>query len=553
MSIDPKPTSITGIQYLSNVVRSGINYTMEQNDAAVLAIAAIVVTLCPDPLAVTPVLINASGGAVTVEGPILGGDVVVPQGTTATFSFSPVTNLWSVSGTSSGSGAQGQTAWFIDRNNSTGLASDSNSGTASAPLLTFAELVSRWGTTAPVINQNTTITYLGPGDTDNSDPVTLMPVCNNCTMTVQGTLTLVHSGTLVAVTPKHRATPQLLNADLGTPVAPLTAKLIKNTTTGKSSYAWIHAAVSADVAELSQPLSPTTLNTNPPTNTEVDTWAPGDTYEVFSMSAINAWNVGSLYEVTNFIGPGPNPGLQFYQMAIFDPTGPTNDDIYVGRYVAFNECLIERVINGTIAGTQDTLNLHLNSYFQGGLFRPAAAQSFFLGGIVSFAVCGDHSAWPNLNFDNDVLIHTVPFIPNNLSGAMFGAAYISASTQLALSGGLNFCLPFTLSEPPGSGVAALWGPGSVDVQGGNSTFAYQTPASGASGSLIFTGALTINAATTANTFNPATGTWAAPITISAAHLDAALGSPGFGGTAYQPQTGCTITNSNINSPANPGS
>ena len=40
MSIDPKPTSITGIQYLSNVVRSGINYTMEQNDAAVLAIAA---------------------------------------------------------------------------------------------------------------------------------------------------------------------------------------------------------------------------------------------------------------------------------------------------------------------------------------------------------------------------------------------------------------------------------------------------------------------------------------------------------------------------------
>jgi len=451
-----------------------------------------------------------------------------------------------------GTGAQTQATWFVDRNNSTGLASDSNSGlTAATPLLTGNEIIRRWGTSSPLLQQNTTITYLGPGDTDNSDPTSFTPILNNFTLTIQGTLTLVHSGVLGAVTPKNRVTPQLLNANLGTSVAPLAGLLIKNTTGGKVSYAWVHADLGSEVAELSQPLTPTTLNSNPPTNTEVNNWAPGDTFEVFSMSAINCWNAGSLYEVTNFIGPGPNPGLQFYQIAIFDPTAPTNDDIYVGRYTAFNECLIERVINGMIAGTQDTLNLHLNSYFQGGLFRPAAAQSFFLGGIVSFAVCGDHSAWPNLNFDNDVLIHTVPFIPNNLSGAMFGAAYISASTQLALSGGLSFCLPFTVSEPPGTGLAVLWGPGSVDVQGGNSTFAYQTPASGASGSLIFTGALTINGASTANTFNPATGTWGAPIPITTAHLDAAIGGPGFGGTAYQPQTGCTITNANINGPANP--
>ena len=449
------------------------------------------------------------------------------------------------------------TAFFIDPQNVSGVASNGNSGTTAnnvpagtGPLRTYARLAQMWGTTSPYITQNTTITFLS-SHVDNSDPVSLTPVLNNVTMTVTGTVTIAHSGVFGTVTPKNRATPQLLNANLGTPVPPLNSLLLRNTTRA-NSLAWVHANLGGNVAELSQPLSPTTPNSNPPTNAEVNTWTTGDSYQALSFVAINVWNAGSLYEVTNFVGPGPNPGLQFYQVEIFDPTGPTNDDIYVGRYTSFNECLVQRVINGTIAGTQDTLNLHLNSYFQGGLFRPGAAQSFFLGGVINFGLVGDHSAWPNLNFDADVIINTVGFLPNNLSGAMFGAAYISASTQLALTGGLNFVLPFTLQEPPGTGVAALWGPGSVDVQGSNTCLAYQTPAAGPTGSLIFAGALTINSATTANTFNPATGAWAAPVALNPGNLDKAIGTPGFGGTAYQPQTGITITNATINSPANPG-
>jgi len=54
-----------------------------------------------------------------------------------------------------------QPTWFVDPANVTGNASDSNSGlTAAVPLLTFREIVLRWGSSSPVLAQNTTITFL---------------------------------------------------------------------------------------------------------------------------------------------------------------------------------------------------------------------------------------------------------------------------------------------------------------------------------------------------------------------------------------------------------
>lgn len=224
MSIDPKPTSIAGVQYLTNVVRTGVNYTMEQNDAGVLATVAITVTLCPEPLALSPVLIYADGGDVTVAGPLQGGTVTVPQGTTATFSFSPVSNTWGVSSSPNGSGAQSVTTWYVDPSNSwpggawspsstqtgtpgTGSASNSNSGTSpSKPLLTFSEIVRRWGTNAPTLSQNTIIVFLSDQPGFN-DPVEISPILNQCFLTIIGTPTiLVQGGTIGSFTGRSYTT-----------------------------------------------------------------------------------------------------------------------------------------------------------------------------------------------------------------------------------------------------------------------------------------------------------------------------------------------------------
>jgi hypothetical protein len=101
------PDAKLGTQPLVNVVETDIDYTMGQNDYAVLATVAVVVTLTPSPLTITPVLIVADGGIVTVDGganPIQGGPVTVAKGTAAFFSFSPLSGSWSVAKGGGGGG-----------------------------------------------------------------------------------------------------------------------------------------------------------------------------------------------------------------------------------------------------------------------------------------------------------------------------------------------------------------------------------------------------------------------------------------------------------------
>src|SRR5579862_8508213 len=63
-----------------------------------------------------------------------------------------------------------QAVWFVDPANSTGLASDNNSGlTATTPLLTWSQIVQRWGSITPLLPQTTVIKFLSsqPVGVDN--------------------------------------------------------------------------------------------------------------------------------------------------------------------------------------------------------------------------------------------------------------------------------------------------------------------------------------------------------------------------------------------------
>jgi hypothetical protein len=102
------PVAVLAIQPIVNVVETDEDYTMGQNDLAVLASASCTVTLTPSPLTVTPVLVIADGGTVIVEGganPIQGGPVTITQGIFQWFSFSPLSGSWNVAGAGGGAGA----------------------------------------------------------------------------------------------------------------------------------------------------------------------------------------------------------------------------------------------------------------------------------------------------------------------------------------------------------------------------------------------------------------------------------------------------------------
>jgi hypothetical protein len=90
--------------------------------------------------------------------------------------------------------AQTVGAWWVDPSNVTGNASDSNPGTSeTAPLKTFGQIVRLWGTNNPTLNQNTTITFLSD-QPDFSDPVDIVPICNQVFLTIIGTTTTILSG-----------------------------------------------------------------------------------------------------------------------------------------------------------------------------------------------------------------------------------------------------------------------------------------------------------------------------------------------------------------------
>src|SRR5579885_2249037 len=127
--------------------------------------------------------------------------------------------------------AQKQPAWFI----APATGNDQNAGTsAGAPLKTWRELARRWGTVSPVLEQDTTVTFLESSPSDGSDPVVWTPyLLAGARAALEGPLgpaQRVATVTLAGVVPKNRAAAQLLEADLGPGRSP--GLLVRNTSRG---------------------------------------------------------------------------------------------------------------------------------------------------------------------------------------------------------------------------------------------------------------------------------------------------------------------------------
>lgn len=415
-------------------------------------------------------------------------------------------------------GPQAQATWFIDPQNVTGLASDDNSGIdASHPVLSYNFGVARkWKTYSPMLRQNTTLTWLS-SQVGNTDPVIFTPIMVGAVATLQGSLGAaqqIHAGNLAGVVAKNRATGQLLEADLGF-AAPI-GSLVQNTQAGKSSYAWVYKNVAGTVFALTQPMVPATMPFDFTTPiTEVDTWANGDTFVVFTPIDVDFVDVQPM--TAEFPATFAAP-VQTYHLHGISADGVSGDaNFQVGTDVSIVECSFDSVVFFPHA-CDDLGVFWSNDFFGSGV----QGQSFgytvqILGGaIVVNPIVGN--AIITFSVDNDTIV----------DGTGAAAFWISSASIPAL--GTVYITGSSLAQGDfPARLATIWGPGSLDIIGASRCF--YTAARSAVATFLNTGGLLLNGQANANAFDPTTGLWSTLIPITAANLDLAFGAGGFGGLA----------------------
>lgn len=344
---------------------------------------------------------------------------------------------------------------------------------------------------------------------------------------------LIGSGTLSGVIAKNRATPQLLTANIG--FNPTTGvALIRNTTTGKLSNAWVYNSITGTTYSLSQPMTPVTLPLQAGFGSEVDTWANGDTFEAYLPTAISIVQVGATVAVADFPTFTPQIQINHISFVSVDTSNTNNESVIFGNSVAVSEsdftvALIDQSSpssHGSLQASTVYTNVQVNQAI--GL---TSIYSKFSAGILA-AVNGSIIAW---SFDNDTIlalstvaeITLVSDVTYGPAGTAFSTPYVT-NIYVEAGGAVLGHLRVTGSRSFTN--AIVWGPGTLDASG-TARLYYASGAGKAVATFINTGGLRLNGQSNANAFNPATGVWTGPLAITATALDATIVSGGFGGLA----------------------
>jgi hypothetical protein len=438
-----------------------------------------------------------------------------------------------------------QATWFIDPANFTGFASDNNTGLdATHPVLSYnGGVVAKWGTNAPLLRQNTTLTWLST-QPDDTDPVIFLPVMVGFIVTVQAQLTasqLVHSGALSSVVLLDRATGQLLQADLGFAATP--GQLIKNTTAGKTSYAWVYKNVTGTTFLISQPYAPAAPpDVNPPA--QVTNWANGDTYALYEPTGVNLVRVSPTIAEFDSDGDLFPAQVQIYQLRGMSADGVIGDNnFYLGNDVAVTESSFDTIVVSESAGNDDEVCDGVNLYLGAGVYNTTGANQISLqivGGVTVQSIVPGACSW---TFFGDAIVDvtgTGPGISLTLGSSVVaggGRCTILDSVYIAGTIGLQ-----SVVQCGGFG-GPIYGPGTLDSVG-TARILYPGGAGAAAVTFLNAGGLKVNGQSTAwavTTGDPAV--WHGGRALTAANLDATIAGGGFGGLATN-IGGATFTNQN---------
>jgi hypothetical protein len=422
--------------------------------------------------------------------------------------------------------------WFVDPTNLTGSASDSNSCTTIAlPCSTFHEINDhRWGCIGspngcPRFRQNTIVLFLS-SQTGNIDQIYFRPANESGAFSaLQGNISAaqqVATGTLSGVISKVRFPSQLLVATLTAGLSP--GQLIVNSNPAHPSRAWLYKNISGNTWSISQPLLPVTLPANPQP-VEVDTWANGDAYTIYTPVSVDIAVLGgtSTGGLTN--------GLQVNSLRFHGSIA--NDAMSIdASSTVISECNNDNQFIGYSSPRLPYESSLTNTFLNG---RVRTSAGFSAATILAAGVLNNSNELPSSVLAGDIILAQSTIV-NGLGWAFaaYNNIYIESGKTLSYlnDGDVD-------NENAIYGGPFIWGPGVLDV-GMTARFQYDAPASNV---LLNTGGIALNGIfTTAHSqFVAGSGlvTECGNVPLTVLNLDVAASATcsttGFGGQAFIPK------------------
>lgn len=428
--------------------------------------------------------------------------------------------------------------WYIDELNTSGVASDSNTGTSrTAPLLTKNELARRYGTTEPFINQTTTVLFmsLASAASQATDPWVIKPICGNSGVFIVtsdfSNLAPSFTGTLNTVTPKSNTTSpgNALQSTFTTATgAVATTQLLVNSTRAKS-LSFVQKLISSPGNyQLSQPVAAYTAGAFLPVPaTEVDTWASGDSVSGYVLPSINVAIAGcTVHDLET--GTYGN-GIYFQYLTITGTNAASGyDQMVIGPWVIFLFSLIENLFTSLSSVSPDAAgaSIFVPRFYSCYLSLNGSGGSF---AIQAGAVTMSSGSGRAMFMDDVIWSGNIGDIPSEIlfGDAILGHVMIDVSSVFATDGAC----------PHHSQAMLLYGTGAYDSYGAT----YYGSSTGTNAFRVSTLRLCNTATGYSMLTSAGVTTINGGITLSGPNLDAAAGAAGFGGTATN-LAGASITN-----------
>lgn len=374
-----------------------------------------------------------------------------PGGTpvNVTASLSTYQNTLPPAGTIPNPATWTQADWYVDWTNG----NDANDGKtpATAVKTVMGGVVAKWGTVSPILAQTTTIHILTPQPL-NAEQIILEPILSGLIdFIIVGTPQLVAHTNLGAVTAKNRAANvQFAAAGFGG-AGIAVGQLVHNTTAGKDSWGFIYALPGGGVADLTQPLAPMTPGVTTlfvPAPAEVDTWAIGDTVDVFEACALNLRSLivhgGS---ATDPLFIHPNVWVRYIKVldAGGAPGNSTFAPIFPGNYVTLESCMFQP----SLVTTEPSFEANVIQCYMGAGCWPD--WTYIAGGIVT--LYGLETTGINW-LDADLILQSSA----GLSGECI-LGFVNILNTVAGHGGAELRIEtFTY------GSSFVWGAGTINLQ-----------------------------------------------------------------------------------------
>ena len=414
-------------------------------------------------------------------------------------------------------------AWFAltdiywDPANSTSLASDSNDGaSATTPVLTWGEIVQRYGSTSPEFNYGQSITInVMSAQVPGTDPIFFEPRLSgggqailNCFSGLASAGASFLCGALsggfgyAGATPSAGGSPMTI---AGVPSSVVAKVLLYNS--ARSSYAFVDSVAGGN-ATMQQPQTSASITTTTaiPAPAVDNDWVADDTIEAFTCPLLNLkrWSpVGS--DLTS--GAQPCSGWVLFAR-IYDPSGSAASAFNFFNQAAINVlscCQVDTRLDLSILGGRSSSSFVIGCTVAGQVVGVIYGAGLFGGGMAAGA---QMSGAGGMLFSNNVLLH----------GSVTVTTLLEISTGGAYASG-------SIGVFPGASVDCIgtfWGAYSVTVEPGG-IYWNNTGSTFEAKALLTSGTLALGTQNTGTSYTPGTGLWVSGISLTSANIDANSG------------------------------